>query len=746
MVARVEGDVARVGRALGELQSSRNPQTTEQFETSLRVARQMLRRTRAMVPAGDAQLASRVTRIEQQLESYAEAGRARRGPVAAPLPHRARMETAFGADFSGVQVRLGAASEMDAIGAQAITGREQITFASHDPDPELVAHELTHVVQQRQGATGVQAKALGAGNDGDALEAEANSVAARVARGEPAGPIRGATQRTGLRDDGGKRKPAADVPDLGNAPYQWVAGTYKLWVRQSWFTSAADFEGGDRWRAPSRIRELLSHLREKGMLSWVKPDVIARASKELDVNAFTAEVFAIDLNINVFDVIGLPPGTQTLVGRTSDGGLEVVASVPDVKAAYGSELKLSDAHKEQVLAALERYTGMPIVPEKRRLVLEREIKAALGAGTVLVKLDRAGCGDFFGDAAYKSWLEQKDAEPADGNTAITTDGDAQVTDLSADEAAWAQQWLKTNLKAGGKNARPVVLTKLLLERLREIDMHPERERILRMLSGSDSTDGQLATDVLERVINEAQFEAEREEMGLADIKRGKARPPTFDWPIPARIDQRSGLVLSGETVDFRIVIDWPPAYTADQASDLRWRRYAAEIDWVFERVMPDGSLKRDRRHVITEGGSEGVKHRFKLEPKETEATWTVHAFVRHSHFQSKHITTQVQVKTETKRLEDLRAESFQGLGTPQIANDRFNFDTSTYNERSVMTSTTRVSCSAGTCLRDFSSARLRSACSRSTRRSLSKSSSSRTFARRAFTAMPSRRASTNSRS
>lgn len=107
--------------------------------------------------------------------------------TAAPLAPavRARMESRFGHDFSGVRVHAGpaAAAAADAAGFDAFTRGRHIAFASgrYAPDTpvgaRLLAHELTHVVQQaRAGAP------AGAG----ATERDADRNAERVAAGAPA--------------------------------------------------------------------------------------------------------------------------------------------------------------------------------------------------------------------------------------------------------------------------------------------------------------------------------------------------------------------------------------------------------------------------------------------------------------------------------------------------------------------------------------------------------------------------------
>ena len=77
-----------------------------------------------------------------------------------PKDVRSNMESSFGADFSGVKVHTGKEADNlnDSMSARAFTTGSDIFFRSGDYNPgskggkELIAHELTHVVQQ--GAAG----------------------------------------------------------------------------------------------------------------------------------------------------------------------------------------------------------------------------------------------------------------------------------------------------------------------------------------------------------------------------------------------------------------------------------------------------------------------------------------------------------------------------------------------------------------------------------------------------------------
>ena len=97
---------------------------------------------------------------------------------------RARMEARFNHDFSQVRVHADAqaARSADAVGARAYTIGSDVVFgaAEYQPHSErgtrLIAHELTHVVQQRRG-----------GHSPDA-EQRADRAAARIAQGAAVSP------------------------------------------------------------------------------------------------------------------------------------------------------------------------------------------------------------------------------------------------------------------------------------------------------------------------------------------------------------------------------------------------------------------------------------------------------------------------------------------------------------------------------------------------------------------------------
>jgi hypothetical protein len=118
----------------------------------------------------------------------AERIQARRGAgEGLDVPVRARMEDAFGAGFAAVRIHNDSESHSlnRSINALAFTTGNDIFFRQglYHPDSragrELLAHELTHVVQQRESAGSGR---LTVGPVGDSMEQEADAVGASVAR------------------------------------------------------------------------------------------------------------------------------------------------------------------------------------------------------------------------------------------------------------------------------------------------------------------------------------------------------------------------------------------------------------------------------------------------------------------------------------------------------------------------------------------------------------------------------------
>jgi len=127
-----------------------------------------------------------------------------------------QFEHAFDADLSAVEVRRDGRAE--AFGSLAYAQGESIHLASSappvasHPGRALLGHELTHVVQQRQGRVEAPRTRDARVVNDQRLEAEADRVGARVARGEVAPPE--------IRSASGPASGAAMQGKAGGAPIQ----------------------------------------------------------------------------------------------------------------------------------------------------------------------------------------------------------------------------------------------------------------------------------------------------------------------------------------------------------------------------------------------------------------------------------------------------------------------------------------------------------------------------------------------
>ncbi|WP_372236713.1 DUF4157 domain-containing protein [Streptomyces sp. MNU77] len=100
---------------------------------------------------------------------------------------RADMEARLGADFSDVRIHTDAAAKASAaeVGARAYTSGNHIVIGDGGADKHTLAHELTHVIQQRQGpvAGTDNGSGLRVSDPSDRFEREAEANATRVMSG-----------------------------------------------------------------------------------------------------------------------------------------------------------------------------------------------------------------------------------------------------------------------------------------------------------------------------------------------------------------------------------------------------------------------------------------------------------------------------------------------------------------------------------------------------------------------------------
>ncbi|MFE9404224.1 aldo/keto reductase [Streptomyces sp. NPDC006530] len=108
---------------------------------------------------------------------------------------RTDMEARLGADFTGVRIHDGPEARASAaeVGARAYTSGDHVVIGDSGADKHTLAHELTHVIQQRQGpVTGTdRGDGLRVSDPSDTFERAAEANARRAMAGSP--PVQRAT-------------------------------------------------------------------------------------------------------------------------------------------------------------------------------------------------------------------------------------------------------------------------------------------------------------------------------------------------------------------------------------------------------------------------------------------------------------------------------------------------------------------------------------------------------------------------
>ena len=179
------GDASNAGVHASMLNQATNGRPSRAGQSLLRLQRQYgnryVQRVLALAGKGTGE-AEAAPEVEQKIQQARGGGQAMDSKVSG------RMESAFGIDFSAVRVHTDDQADMlnRALSARAFTTGQDIFFRHGAYNPgassgrELLAHELTHVVQQTSGLR----PRLAIGQPGDKCEQEADKVARAVIQQE----------------------------------------------------------------------------------------------------------------------------------------------------------------------------------------------------------------------------------------------------------------------------------------------------------------------------------------------------------------------------------------------------------------------------------------------------------------------------------------------------------------------------------------------------------------------------------
>ncbi|WP_424860979.1 DUF4157 domain-containing protein [Streptomyces sp. MMS24-I29] len=164
---------------------------------------------------------------------------------------RADMEARLGADFSDVRLHTGAAAQRSAaeVGARAYTSGSHVVLGAGGADRHTLAHELTHVIQQRQGPVlGTDnGSGLSVSDPSDRFERAAEANARRVLSG-PAPAVEAVPAETAHVQTAPVQRVPARTHAHGQVAVQRAEGGEALfdhaqyYAKAGWQDSAEEFE------------------------------------------------------------------------------------------------------------------------------------------------------------------------------------------------------------------------------------------------------------------------------------------------------------------------------------------------------------------------------------------------------------------------------------------------------------------------------------------------------------------------
>lgn len=589
-----------------------------------------------------------------------------------PIPYLDRIRSSFGRhDVSqvGAEIGGGAAEAGASLDARAFTIGEHVGFAEA-PDLHTAAHEAAHVVQQRAGIS------LPGGIDqpGDAHERLADEVADAVVRGESAEPLLDRIVAGGSGTSPSlsiQRKPVAGGaagPSGAPAParqlppgqHYRVAGDYAYLLDVAWYSEGA-VEQNSRLVSVEKNLEILTYLRGSGMFGWATPASLAEAARTLGVPAhLKAPEITMRIGANVLAVIGLPPTSSAMVSRDGEG-LRVAVRVETDEAPAG-EMVVKGTTVDAVYRALETFTGMAIAKSSRVDSFSMQV----GNGAVYRSVSNANLEDLFGAQAWSAWKTKRanpagEAEAHAGATTLSVA--SELTDV---ERVRLTTWLTDNLGGAPAGSSPSALSREMLAMVDDVEtgsLKRYRGHIVDYLRKHRvGTGAPMTTSSLRQAIDNAMANG----MGAVEPHSDRKVDPFLPEAPSATLSYNQGLALDGDTVTFRIAFDFStlhlgasqetgPFEQTQRALDFANRPWHADVQWVFDRI--DRPMLYEVAQSHHDHNDISIARKLALNPMEHEGTWAVHAFVRTSHFPLVRLSTQIQIKSEGARMEDLRKDA-----------------------------------------------------------------------------------------
>ncbi|MHA7291329.1 hypothetical protein ACX80V_17035 [Arthrobacter sp. MDT3-24] len=288
----------------------------------------------------------------------------------------------------------------------------------------VVAHELTHVRQaqnrERSGSIG----------DATASEAEAAAIADAVMHGRVRWIPRASlpSGRTARNGDAEGIAPAASQVDTSKLPegvnFQVLADGSVL-ISHSWLLADPDKRvmPGNALVAPNRMAEILTELRLT-RFPWIDSREIRRISGIIAVTGVDAArpSHRYQIALSVYTQIGPPPDVDILVARSGSGIAIVLRQATLAPGPIDSprEINMSPALRDNLLSAIERFTGLVAQPAVRNAVInggqKMQVTASPATKGVYGTLSQRTMETLFGGAQWRRYL----AKPPEARAGVVT--------------------------------------------------------------------------------------------------------------------------------------------------------------------------------------------------------------------------------------------------------------------------------------------------------------------------------------
>ncbi|MFE7132713.1 DUF4157 domain-containing protein [Streptomyces sp. NPDC057638] len=318
---------------------------------------------------------------------------------------RGDMESRLGADFSAVRIHTGSAARRSAaeIGARAYTSGDHIVLGEGGGDRHTLAHELTHVIQQRQGP--VAGTDNGAGlrvsDPSDRFEREAEANAVRV--------MSGPTGRARTADPEPHPTHSTAVGGGGAAPVQRVETELTLGANTSGRSMAADpeFEA----EAMAFERRLAATASAHPLAKGTMGDMATKAKAYIRSGVGGAWDQADERLAEVFKVVG-----QDDVAKSGFVG----TAVADVMAVF-DEGTLSERYTHIV-----RFFTEVLARDLADTTKQREIDQHIKAAKLNERVLRSSRRDMRRAGATRTTVTTRDIAPIPEDSAVEHQAGARV--------------------------------------------------------------------------------------------------------------------------------------------------------------------------------------------------------------------------------------------------------------------------------------------------------------------------------